>query len=128
MSRKRINYLIVSEQFDLNHICNVLTDCGFSTYHVGSSLERSDYRDVDLRCLLDDSEYERIIGGNEIRLSFLNVVISEWLQARTGLPIDFQFQKRTEANKEFNGMRSFIGVPLDILYQKVESKEKETGC
>jgi len=41
----------------------------------------------------------------------LNVAMSEWLEARTGLPIDFQFQQQTAANRDHTGRRNFLGKP-----------------
>lgn len=111
----RASYLSVSQQFALQHACRIFTAAfGFHTYQVGSSLERADYRDVDLRCILDDEEYDVFIGNNTLRLGLLNAALSEWLQARTGLPIDFQFQRFTEANAQFHGRRNFMGIPISL--------------
>ncbi len=109
----RATYLTPHEMFSLQHGCRVLSAAfGFHTYQVGSSLERADYRDVDLRCILDDDEYDRVIGPNKHRLRLLNAALSEWLAKHTALPIDFQFQRMTEANAEFDGRRNFVGAPL----------------
>lgn len=116
--KHRASYLTVSQQYDLNIACRPLAIFGYGTFHVGSSLVRPDYHDVDLRCILPDDEYDQMFGkdnrgdprvGDEWRL-FLNTAISEWIEARTGLPIDFQFQKATEANEKFNGRRSAVGI------------------
>jgi len=110
----RATYLTVQQQFNLEHACRLLSaSFGMHTYHVGSSLERPDWRDVDLRCILDDADYDVLIGANKTKLKFLNVAISEWLAARSGLPVDFQFQRQTEANAEFKGRRNAVGFPLD---------------
>ena len=113
--KKRASYLTVQQMFNLQHACRLLTaSFGFHTYLVGSAMERPDYRDVDLRCILDDDDYDRFIGTNLTRLRLLNVALSEWIAARSGgLPIDFQFQRNTEANAEFPGRRNFVGLPLD---------------
>jgi hypothetical protein len=109
----RATYLTPHEMFSLQHGCRLLSAAfGFHTYQVGSSLERLDYRDVDLRCILDDQDYDHLIGTNENRLKLLNAALSEWLAKRTALPIDFQFQRQTEANAEFDGRRNFVGMPL----------------
>lgn len=113
----RATFLTPHEMFSLQHGCRIITAAfGFNTYQVGSSLERADYRDVDLRCILDDAEYDQLIGKNENRLKLLNAVISEWLEKRTALPVDFQFQRMTEANAEFDGRRNFVGAPLPERY------------
>jgi hypothetical protein len=119
--RKRAAYLSVTERFNLEHQCRILTAAfGACSYLVGSAIERPDYRDVDIRCILNDPEYDAVIGTNEVRLKLLNTAMSEWLAARTGLPIDFQFQRMTQANDEFNGERQFVGVPFkrDVGEQK----------
>lgn len=110
----RATYLNVPQMFALEHACRLLSAAyGFRTYLVGSVLQRPDFRDVDLRCILDDAEYDATIGTNKTRLRLMNAALSEWIAARTSLNIDFQFQKQTEANAEFSGPRSFMGFPLD---------------
>ena len=102
--KHRVSYLTVSQTYDLNVACRPLLDWGYGTFHVGSSLYRIDFRDVDLRCILPNEEYDSMFGsdrGPTSKLAFLNTAISEWVQARTGLPIDFQFQRMTDANDEF---------------------------
>ena len=109
--KHRVSFLTVSQAFDLNVACRPLFDFGYGTFHVGSSLENPDYHDVDLRCIMPDEEFDAMFRGNdaEKRLAFLNTAISEWVQARTGLPIDFQFQRFTEANRDFKGRRNGVG-------------------
>jgi hypothetical protein len=49
--------------------------------------------------------------------------ISEWLAKRSGLPIDFQIQRRTDANKEYGGqLRNAIG----LFYATESAKLKKT--
>lgn len=111
-TRQRGSYLSVAQQYDLDHACRLLTAAGFHTYQVGSSLTRADYRDVDLRAILFDDDYDRMFGNNARLLGLLNRALSELLAARTGLPIDFQFQRMTDCNREFDGQRNFVGVPI----------------
>ncbi len=104
--KHRVSYLTVSQTYDLSIACRALRDFGYGTFHVGSSLIRADYRDVDLRCILPNKEFDELFANesSEIgdrKLKFLNVAISEWIAARTGLPIDFQFQRMSDANHEF---------------------------
>ena len=112
--KRRASHLSVAEQFNLQQACQALRLAfGINTYHVGSSLNRADYRDVDLRCILPDEEFDAFIGRRYTpKHHLLNVAISEWLAARSGLPIDFQFQRQTEANLENpDGMRSSVCIP-----------------
>lgn len=118
MADTRATFLPVNEQFNLNFACQMLRKAfGPYVYQVGSSIERADYRDVDIRCMMEDEEYAAFIGDNESRRLMLNVAVSEWLQARTGLPIDFQFQRLSAANAEHGRAqgkkRNAIGVPVD---------------
>ena len=114
-NRVRAHYLTVSQYFNLDHACRWLTACGFHTYIVGSVLHRPDFRDVDLRCIMMDAEFDAFLGKiDSAKHRLLNTVISEWLASRTGLPIDFQFQRMTEANRDFSEARNFIGVPIEM--------------
>lgn len=108
--KHRVSYLTVSQQYDLNIACRPLAAFGHGTFHVGSSLAKPDYRDVDLRCMMPDDEYDRLLTlFAHAGILFLNTAISEWVTARTGLPIDFQFQRSTQANEEFDGPRNAVG-------------------
>ena len=111
-TRRRCNYLTVSQAYNLNVACRPLASLGYGLYQVGSSLERADYRDVDLRCILADDEYDRMFADDKSGkiVRFFSVAISEWIAARTGLPIDFQFQRETEANANFSGIRNAVGI------------------
>lgn len=116
--KHRASYLTVLQQYNLNTACKQLRMLGYGTYHVGSSLTKPDYHDVDLRCILPDVDFDRLFGpghhgnglyGENFRL-FLNAAISEWIVQRTGLPIDFQFQKQSEANEKYKGQgRNAVG-------------------
>ncbi|MDH5299315.1 MAG: hypothetical protein OEV91_09885 [Desulfobulbaceae bacterium] len=95
---------------------------GHMPFHVGSSLEKkTGWRDVDVRLILTDEEYDSL-GLGDPRYPQHN---GKWVslcraycglgKAMTGLPIDFQIQRRTEANLEFKGRRSSLGfIPLRI--------------
>jgi hypothetical protein len=111
----RGSYLSVSQQYALNAACKQVAYLfTYGVYQVGSSLTRRDWRDVDLRCIIDDEEFYRMFGHPKgpALLKFLNVCVSDWLSARTGLPIDFQFQQQSAANAEFDGPRNAVGISL----------------
>lgn len=74
---------------------------GESSYIVGSCLERPDYRDVDVRMILEDAAYQRL--ANRMNIPRLNQVVSLWGKDATGLPVDFQVQQRTAANEKYPG-------------------------
>lgn len=108
--KHRASYLTVSQAYDLNVVCRQLAIFGYGTFQVGSSLDKPDYHDVDLRCIMSDEEYDQLMAlFTHNGILFLNTAISEWVAARTGLPIDFQFQRATQANETFNGRRNAVG-------------------
>lgn len=102
---------------------------GHIPYLVGSALEKKQWRDVDVRLILPDEEYEAL-GLGDPRYSHRNekwvalaLAFSALGQAMTGLPIDFQIQQQTDANKEYGGRpRSALGTtPLRMKrYEKTE--------
>ena len=105
------SYLTMTQSYNLSLACQSLRSFGAGTYLVGSILEKPDYHDVDLRCILFDDEYDRMFGDKKVgrsQLAFLNTAISEWFANRAGLPVDFQFQRMTEANEQFKGPRNGV--------------------
>jgi hypothetical protein len=96
-------------------IWDAFGDC---PYLVGSALTlKTGWRDVDVRLVLDDDIYEAMGFGkpnldehrNAKWIAF-TLAFSALGRDMTGLPIDFQIQQQTAANKEFNGSRSAIGL------------------
>lgn len=77
-------------------------------YHVGSSLTSKEWRDVDLVCMLPDEDFDAL--SLLVDIDRLNLAVSLWGQRVTGLPIDFKVQRTSDANAEFKGLRSAIGV------------------
>jgi hypothetical protein len=115
---KRANFIGAPEFYNLNNVATVLNEAfGMNNYLVGSAIERRDHRDVDIRCIMDDEEFDRLFGpkmpGNYSTnglWSLMCASISEWLASRTGLKIDFQIQRRTQANAEYDGQRQCLGL------------------
>lgn len=99
---------------------------GSIAYHVGSSLTGRTWRDVDVRVILSDEEYESMGLGNP-EDSHLNgtwvalcLAFSALGEKMTGLPIDFQLQQMTHANAKNVGQRSAIGLtPLRMRKSSV---------
>lgn len=101
---------------------------GGPPYHVGSSLRSSleskdapQWRDVDIRVILSDEEYE-VMGLGDPKSPHSNgkwvalcLAFSALGRHMTELPIDFQIQQQTHANLTEEGPRSAIGiVPLRL--------------
>lgn len=89
---------------------------GTPPFLVGSALAGKAWRDVDVRLILDDTEYAaRGLGdprypsrsGKWFSLCLAYAALGKQM---TGLPIDFQIQQQTRANAEYDGPRSALGV------------------
>jgi hypothetical protein len=91
---------------------------GEPPFHVGSSLTGKEWRDVDVRLILSDEKYAALEFGEPDDLSQLRngkwvslcLAYSALGKAMTGLPIDFQIQQQSRANKTWDGPRSVLGV------------------
>jgi hypothetical protein len=125
----RANFLGAPEAYNLNNVAGVLNEAfGFNNYLVGSCLTTRDHRDVDVRCMLDDEDFNRIFQGcgqtyqYNALWSLMCAAISEWLSSRTGLKIDFQIQRNTEANEQYPKQPRHC---LGIFLHKAEEKSKE---
>lgn len=117
----RANYVPAPAYFTLNHCCKLINDAfdGFGCYLVGSSLHRRDFRDVDIRFIMDDDQFTKLFhephgGATNAMWSLLCITISQWLSSQTGLQVDFQFQNRSHANEKYgNEIRNAMGLFLD---------------
>lgn len=111
----RVDYLHKDAAFRLNMAAAIINDAfpeSYGCYLVGSVLEKPDFRDVDVRCIMPDDEFDRhfpgVHGRTEPwhpRFSLLCFAIAAWLRHMTDLPIDFQFQRQTQANEKYQGKR-----------------------
>lgn len=108
----RGSYLVQSDFDRLEDWCRLVRVIfqGANPYLVGSATQRPDYRDVDIRVILTDSTFDLYQRTRPERIRYLNRAISVWGQQETGLPIDFQVQRATEANAEFTGTRNPMGT------------------
>ncbi len=112
MSDERKSYLTTLEFARLEHACSVVADgLGHPAYLVGTATQSPDFRDVDLRVIMPDEEFDRLFGGLDFhRIEFpggvwglLCLSVSQYLSDATGLPIDFQVQRMTQANEKHGG-------------------------
>lgn len=91
---------------------------GHLPYLVGSAARGKTWRDVDVRLILPDEEFDALFpdyappGRVNGRWALLCAAISELGKLRTGLPIDFQIQRMSEANERYDGVRHALGVYL----------------
>lgn len=92
-------------------------------YLVGSATWSKRWRDIDVRLILSDDEYEHWVGkirqpeSTNRRWVTLNMAFSALGERITGLPIDFQIQQMTYANQEYGtGIRCAL-IGHDVEYE-----------
>jgi hypothetical protein len=93
-------------------------------YHVGSSVFRKQWRDVDVRLILEDEAYAGMELGDpkyphqNKKWVALTLAFSALGKAMTGLPIDFQIQQQSDANATYSQkdgcVRSALGCITHI--------------
>ncbi len=87
---------------------------GYLPYLVGSAARGKVWRDVDVRLMLPDEKFDALFpqspGRVNGRWALLCAAISELGRKRTGLPIDFQIQRTSDANERYGGVRHAIGM------------------
>lgn len=112
-------------QLKLNQFGRVVSEAfGTTAYHVGSSMLTDTWRDVDVRVILDDDEFERQIGEltrpmcMNLRWNALCLAFAALGREMTGLPIDFQIQQQTAANEEYSGGRSALIFATEIVQRE----------
>ena len=106
----RACFLLKSDQWVLDKWgCNLREHFpnAIGLLHVGSSLLRRDYRDVDVRVVLADDEYDQLKAI--INPQVLAVALSVWGQRYTRLPIDCQVQRFSD-QKDDPGPRNALGA------------------
>lgn len=121
--RKKICYVgapaIFALELACQHINAALGDYG--CYLVGSCMERADFRDVDMRFIMEEQSFSVLFPCVDLSLGsatwefdprwlLFNTSICKWLREQTGLPIDFQIQPQTFANMRHDKPRSAIGL------------------
>ncbi len=110
------------EQIKLNEFGSKVWDYfGSPPYHVGSSLTEKYFRDVDVRMILNDKTYKCMGFGDPGRAhdnaKWVAICLAFAALGRemTGLPIDFQIQQMSWANKIYprikgRNYRSALGI------------------
>lgn len=124
MADTRASFLSPPDFHRLNWACRPITEAfGEPPYLVGSVLTRPDFRDIDIRLILDDEVVERMFGASgafglhcdgdpkAVRL-LVNIALSDLIAkaANPPAPIDFQIQSMAEANVPEHGARNPMGV------------------
>lgn len=123
---KRCNWIPAPAYFNLNMACiavnKAFSEHGYGCYLVGSALQKRDYRDVDVRFIMQDDAWDRMFGVERANRPDLHPLwslmcsgIACWLQKQTGLPVDFQIQKAAIANEEFSQKDGHVREPLGVF-------------
>lgn len=108
----RTDSLTTVELYNLDRACDLIRRGFDSTpYMVGSATNgEGGHRDVDVRVMLTDEEFQATCPTRE-RWELLCLAISTMLAERTGLPIDFQIQRTSEANAMYGDkVRNPLGM------------------
>ncbi|MEA2677178.1 MAG: hypothetical protein QOJ81_1319 [Chloroflexota bacterium] len=103
--RQRATWLHVTDFDRLEDWCHMVRIILWSQpYLVGSALEGADFRDVDIRVLMADKDFDRLSRKRSDVIRFLNrafsFLTSRWSTSRVcpsgcaAGPIDFQIQRR----------------------------------
>lgn len=121
---KRANWLPAPHFYNLNQACRLINEAfgdKYGCYLVGSCLHRRDYRDVDVRFIMDDAEFERLFP-RAADTPYLNPLwslmctsFSLFLQKHSDLPVDFQIQQQTVANTQCSQKAGHERHPLGIF-------------
>ncbi|MEA5453277.1 hypothetical protein SPF06_00945 [Sinomonas sp. JGH33] len=94
------------QMFLLDQACQPLRDAfpDYGPYLVGTATERGPYRDVDVRMIMSDESFDKLWAAiGHPAIWFLGLAIGQYLASLTGLPIDFQIQRQTQANETHGG-------------------------
>jgi hypothetical protein len=126
--KRKATYIGAPACFKLEQVCQHVADAlvsfdSFGVYQVGSSLDRADWRDIDIRAILSDDGFKSLFPDANVdgvawgweqdpMWLLLTVSISAWMREQTGLPIDFQIQPQTHANERHKGSRNAVGIKI----------------
>jgi len=111
-AKLRTALLTTTEIYNLDVACRLIRRAfGHPPYLVGAAGVggASSYRDVDVRLILPDDEFAAVCP-DRARWELLSMAIGAYLANCTGLPIDFQIQRMTEANEKHKGPRNPLGI------------------
>jgi hypothetical protein len=132
----RANYVPAPHYFNLNHACLIINRAfdGFGCYLVGSATRTRDYRDVDIRYIMADDAFDRMFrkSGNTYHFdplwSLMCASFSLWLSQQSGLPIDFQIQRQTQANEEHSVKDGHERQAIGLLFDAPPTTTENVGA
>lgn len=134
-----MSMLYPRKMFLLDEACKPIWKAfGEPPYLVGTTCthKASAMSDVDVRLILDDAKFDALrtaIGDSAV--IFLGLAVAEYLHSRTDLPVDFQFQRMTEANAKYGkkprnplGVRELAEYEGDAAIENPISNYKKVRC
>jgi hypothetical protein len=107
--RARKSGLTTLQLHALDRAVRTIVPTTWATYLVGTAQAGGPYRDVDVRTILDDEEFDAVFGTRPDLWEAWCFAVGSWLARATGLPVDYQVQRRTEANEKYQGGRNPVG-------------------
>lgn len=114
--RPRVSFLHGVDFMRLNDACIRITEAfGEHPYLVGSVTRSPDFRDVDVRSILADDDFDARFGEREFFWSLFCMAVSEYLRVATGLPVDFQVQRQSKSEKYAGDVRCAMGFPARLF-------------
>ena len=105
---KRANYLPAPAVFNLNAACKLINDA---------------LDDNGFGCIMADDDFDRMFSGISSPYmmhplwSLFCTSVSTWLRQQTGLPVDFQIQRQTQANEEYSVKAGHMRHPLGLFWR-----------
>lgn len=129
--RKKSTYVGVPKIYKLQLACRIIEEAypdSFGCHLVGSALVRSDWRDIDVVCLMRDENFVREFPQAELssgsfqldtKWMLNSITLSNWLSEQSGLPVDFKMQPITWANERHLGRRDCLSMRV------IKSKKKK---
>lgn len=94
----------------------VMDAFGERPYLVGTAAVGKEWRDVDVRLMLPDEQFDHLFPGHtkpdrgNAMWSLLCAALAELASQRAGLPVDFQIQRMSDANNRYKGPRIPLGM------------------
>lgn len=85
-------------------------------YLVGSAATSKTWRDVDVRLMLADNVFDLMFPNyqrwnqHDPAWGLICDALSELAKQMTGLPVDFQIQRTSDANARYHGVRNALGL------------------
>ena len=103
--------LTTLQLWQLDQACYPLNRAfGVCTYLVGTAFDGESWRDVDVRTILYDDDFDELFGDRDTLWGLVCLAVGQYLSDASGLPVDFQIQRQTDANEKHSKYRNPLGM------------------